>query len=79
MAALEEIIPGEKEMFIGLPEITPVTERFYRKIRKTGCSSIRRFLVLIYQDMKNFPLIRQKILCCPLAAKLRHQKARALN
>jgi CRISPR/Cas system-associated exonuclease Cas4 (RecB family) len=34
MAALEEIIPGEKEVFIGLPEITPVTERFYRKIRK---------------------------------------------
>ena len=34
MAALEEIIPGEKEMFIGLPEITPVTERFYRKISK---------------------------------------------
>jgi RecB family exonuclease len=34
IAALEEIIPGEKEVFIGLPEITPVTERFYRKIRK---------------------------------------------
>ena len=29
-----EITPGEKEIFIGLPEITPVTERFYRKIRK---------------------------------------------
>jgi len=27
MAALEEITPGEKEVFIGLPEITPVTER----------------------------------------------------
>jgi RecB family exonuclease len=34
MAALEEITPGEKELFIGLPEITPVTERFYRKIKK---------------------------------------------
>jgi hypothetical protein len=34
MAALEEITPGEKEIFIGLPEITPVNERFYRKIRK---------------------------------------------
>lgn len=32
--ALDEITPGEKEVFIGLPEITPVTERFYRKIRK---------------------------------------------
>ncbi len=34
IAALEEITPGEKELFIGLPEITPVTERFYRKIKK---------------------------------------------
>lgn len=34
MAALEEITPDEKEVFIGLPEITPVTERFYRKIKK---------------------------------------------
>jgi RecB family exonuclease len=34
IAALDEITPGEKEVFIGLPEITPVTERFYRKIRK---------------------------------------------
>jgi CRISPR/Cas system-associated exonuclease Cas4 (RecB family) len=34
VAALEEIYPGEKELFIGLPEITPVTERFYRKIKK---------------------------------------------
>jgi CRISPR/Cas system-associated exonuclease Cas4 (RecB family) len=34
IAALEEIYPGEKELFIGLPEITPVTERFYRKIKK---------------------------------------------
>jgi CRISPR/Cas system-associated exonuclease Cas4 (RecB family) len=34
MAALEEITPGEKEVFIGLSEITPVTERFYRKIKK---------------------------------------------
>ncbi|PKN53173.1 MAG: hypothetical protein CVU55_02890 [Deltaproteobacteria bacterium HGW-Deltaproteobacteria-13] len=33
-AALEEITPGEKEVFIGLPEITPVTERFCRKISK---------------------------------------------
>jgi len=34
MAALDKITPGEKEVFIGLPEITPVTERFYRKIKK---------------------------------------------
>ncbi|MCK7512252.1 MAG: hypothetical protein MZV70_54880 [Desulfobacterales bacterium] len=34
IARLDEITPGEKEIFIGLPEITPVTERFYRKIRK---------------------------------------------
>ena len=34
IAQLNEITPGEKEVFIGLPEITPVTERFYRKIRK---------------------------------------------
>jgi CRISPR/Cas system-associated exonuclease Cas4 (RecB family) len=34
MTALDEIAPGEKEIFIGLPEITPVTERFYRKISK---------------------------------------------
>jgi len=34
IAALAEITPGEKDVFIGLPEITPVTERFYRKIRK---------------------------------------------
>ncbi len=34
MAVLDEITPGEKEVFIGLPEITPVTERFYRKISK---------------------------------------------
>lgn len=31
---LAEITPDEKDVFIGLPEITPVTERFYRKIRK---------------------------------------------
>ena len=34
IAQLDEITPGEKEIFIGLPEITPVTERFYRKISK---------------------------------------------
>jgi len=33
-ARLDEIMPGEKEIFIGLPEITPVTERFYKKISK---------------------------------------------
>ena len=31
---LDKITPGEKELFIGLPEITPVTDRFYRKISK---------------------------------------------
>jgi hypothetical protein len=31
---LDEITPDAKEIFIGLPEITPVTERFYRKISK---------------------------------------------
>jgi len=34
VAWLDEITPGENEIFIGLPEITPVTERFYRKIRR---------------------------------------------
>jgi RecB family exonuclease len=34
MTALEKITPGEKEVFIGLPKITPFTERFYRKIKK---------------------------------------------
>ena len=34
IAGLDEITPGEKEIFIGLPEITPVIERFYRKISK---------------------------------------------
>ena len=34
IARLDGITPGEKEIFIGLPEITPVTERFYRKISK---------------------------------------------
>ena len=33
-AVLETIIPGEKELFIGLPEITPATGSFYSKIRK---------------------------------------------
>jgi len=33
-AVLEGIAPGEKEVFIGLPEMTPVTGRFYRKIKK---------------------------------------------
>ncbi len=31
---MAEITPGEKDVFIGLPEITPVTERFYRGIKK---------------------------------------------
>ncbi|PKN88757.1 MAG: hypothetical protein CVU51_03500 [Deltaproteobacteria bacterium HGW-Deltaproteobacteria-1] len=34
VSRLDEITPSEKEIFIGLPEITPVTERFYRKIGK---------------------------------------------
>ena len=34
VSRLDEISPSEKEIFIGLPEITPVTERFYRKIGK---------------------------------------------
>ncbi|OPY87261.1 MAG: PD-(D/E)XK nuclease superfamily protein [Smithella sp. PtaU1.Bin162] len=33
-ARLDEIMPAEKEIFIGLPEITPVTERFYKKVGK---------------------------------------------
>jgi RecB family exonuclease len=38
LAALEasrfdEILPGDREIFIGLPELTPSRERFYRKIR----------------------------------------------
>lgn len=34
ISLLDGITPGEKEVFIGLPEITPVTECFYRKISK---------------------------------------------
>lgn len=34
MAGLDEVTPGAKELFVGLPELTPVTNRFYRKIRK---------------------------------------------
>jgi RecB family exonuclease len=34
MTALGEITPGEKDVFIGLPGMTPVTELFYRKIGK---------------------------------------------
>jgi len=31
---LNEILPGDREIFIGLPELTPPRERFYRKIKK---------------------------------------------
>lgn len=34
IAELDDITPGERELFIGLPEMSPVIERFYRKIRK---------------------------------------------
>ncbi|PKN76818.1 MAG: hypothetical protein CVU52_03150 [Deltaproteobacteria bacterium HGW-Deltaproteobacteria-10] len=34
LARLDEVTPGEMDIFIGLPEITPVKERFYRKINK---------------------------------------------
>ncbi|MEN6507984.1 MAG: PD-(D/E)XK nuclease family protein [Smithella sp.] len=34
MSRFDEMVPSEKEIFVGLPEITPVTERFYRKIRE---------------------------------------------
>ncbi len=34
LARLDEVAPGEKEIFIGLPEMTPVKERLYRKINK---------------------------------------------
>lgn len=34
IARLDKVIPGNKEIFIGLPEMTPVNERFYRKIRR---------------------------------------------
>ena len=33
-ALIDKITPGEREIFIGLPEMTPVRERFYKKIRK---------------------------------------------
>jgi hypothetical protein len=79
IAALDEITPGEKELFIGLPEITPVTERFYRKIKKNGYLLISRFSVPIYPGRKSCLLIQQKILYCPSAVELRHQKASALS
>lgn len=34
IATLADVTPAEKELFIGVPEMTPVTERFYRKIKK---------------------------------------------
>lgn len=34
LSLLASVIPAEKEVFIGLPAMTPVTERFYRKISK---------------------------------------------
>mgnify|MGYP001162009059 FL=1 len=34
MSRLDGMVPSGKEIFVGLPEITPVTERFYRKIRE---------------------------------------------
>jgi len=34
IAGLDGITPGEKEIFIGFPELTPPTNQFYRKISK---------------------------------------------
>ncbi|HOW57636.1 MAG TPA: hypothetical protein PKZ12_06510, partial [Smithellaceae bacterium] len=34
VSQLDKIMPGEKEIFIGLPGITPLTERFYKRINK---------------------------------------------
>lgn len=34
VAKFNENTPGDKEIFIGLPELTPLTNQFYRKIRK---------------------------------------------
>ncbi|MBN1474524.1 MAG: PD-(D/E)XK nuclease family protein [Syntrophaceae bacterium] len=34
LSLLESVTPAEKEVFIGLPAMTPVTERFYRKISR---------------------------------------------
>ncbi len=34
VASLHKMIPGEKEIFVGLPGMTPVTDRFYRSIKK---------------------------------------------
>nr|MBP9532448.1 hypothetical protein [Syntrophaceae bacterium] len=31
---INEILPGDREIFIGLPELTPPREKFYRKIKK---------------------------------------------
>ena len=31
---LDEILPGDREIFIGLPELTPSRERFYRKMKQ---------------------------------------------
>lgn len=33
-ARLDDLLPGDREIFIGLPELTPPRERFYRKINK---------------------------------------------
>ena len=34
VSLITNVTPEEREVFIGLPAMTPVTERFYRKIRK---------------------------------------------
>ena len=34
IAGLNETTPGEKEIFIGLPELTPLANQFYRRISK---------------------------------------------
>jgi len=79
IAAVESVTPGEKEVFIGLPAITPVTERLCHKIKKKGCSSIRRCSEPNCPDRKNCRSIRRKILPCPSAAGLRPRMAQGLN
>lgn len=34
LTVFDQVTPGEKEIFIGLPEMTQISERFYRKISK---------------------------------------------
>jgi len=77
VAELDKINPDEKEIFIGLPEITPVTERFYRKISEERLFIDKPLFGLNYPGLITCHLIRQKILYCHSVVRLNLQKVQA--